>query len=105
MQETNNITAIYTNQKSTLERISEWFETKLNKFWTNTITLSFEAKDMPIDTSINNIADFVLNRETDEAIELIKKINAEIDNRFSNKSESFLKQSQDLKNYLKTKSK
>lgn len=103
MQKNNTITAIYPNQKSTLERISEWFETKLNKFWTKTITLSFEAKDMPIETSVNNIADFVLNRDTHEAIELIQKINAEIENRFSDNSESFLKQSQDLKNYLKTK--
>lgn len=105
MQKQNNISAIYPNQKSTLERITEWFENKLNKFWTKTITLSFETKDMPIETSVNNIADFVLNRETHEAIELIQKINAEVESRFSENSESFLKQSESLKKYLKTKSK
>jgi len=103
MKENNTITAIYPNQKGTLKRFTDWAESKINKFWTNTITLSFEAKDMPIDTSINNIADFVLNRETHEAIELIQKINAEIDSRFENNSESYLKQSESLKNYLKTK--
>jgi len=99
----NDISALYPEQKGTLKRFTDWAESKINKFWTNTITLSFEAKDMPIDTSINNIADFVLNRETHEAIELIQKINTEIENRFSENSESFLKQSKDLENYLKTK--
>ena len=99
----NDITAIYPNQKSTLKRFTDWAESKINKFWTNTITLSFEAKDMPIDTSINNIADFVLNREIHEAISLIMAINDEVEKRFKENSESYLKQSESLKNYLKTK--
>lgn len=105
MQKQNNISAIYPNQKSTLERITEWFEIKLNKFWTKTITLSFEAKDMPIDTSVNNIADFVLNRSTEESINLIQLINKEVESRFQANSEKFLKESQEIKAYLKTKSK
>ncbi len=103
MKSTNNLTAIYPEQKGSLDRFLELAKKKINKFWTNTITLSFEAKDMPIDTSINNIADFVLNRETHEAIELIQKINAEVESRFLANSESHLKQSESLKNYLKTK--
>jgi len=99
----NNISALYPDQKGTLKRFTDWAESKINKFWTNTITLSFEAKDMPIDTSVNNIVDFVLNRETHEAIELIQKINAEVESRFKENSESYLKQSESLKNYLKTK--
>jgi len=99
----NNITAIYPEQKGTIKRISDWFERNAKKFWDSSISFSFDTKDMPIDTSINNIADFVLNRETHEAIELIQKINAEVDNRFGANSESYLKQSESLKNYLKTK--
>lgn len=102
---TDNITAIYPNQKSSLERATDFIKNKVNHFWSKTITLSFDVKDMPIDTSVNNIADFVMNRETAESIELIKLINKEVENRFSANSEKFAKESQDLKTYLKAKSK
>jgi len=99
----NNLTAIYPEQKGSLDRFLELAKKKINHFWSKTITLSYDSKDMPIETSVNNIADFVLNRETHEAIELIQKINAEVESRFEVNSESYLKQSESLKNYLKTK--
>lgn len=97
----NDITAIYPNNKGIMKRVSDWFERKINHFINN--TLSFEEKDMPIETSVNNIADFVLNRETEQSIELIKMINTEIEKRLSANSEKFLKKSATIKAYLKTK--
>jgi len=105
MQKTNNITAIFPQQKGTVKRISDWFERNAKKFWDSSISFSYDVKDMPIDTSVNNIADFVLNRSTEESIELIQLINKEVENRFETNSEDFLKQSQYLKKYLKSKSK
>lgn len=99
----NNLTAIYPNQKSTAERVSEWFERNSKKLLDKLFSYSYDEKDMPIDASINRIADFVLNRETHEAIELIQKINADVESRFKENSENYLKQSESLKNYLKTK--
>lgn len=105
MQKTNNITALYPNPKGTIKRISDWLERNAKKFWDSSISFSYDVKDMPIDTSVNNIADFVLNRETEEAINLIQLINKEVESRFQANSEKFAKESQDLKDYLKTKSK
>lgn len=103
MQKSNNISAIYPEEKGSLTKIKSSFINCVNKFFEYTIPISFESKDMPIQTSVNNIADFVLNRNTDAAIELIKLINKEVDDRFQINSESHLKQSENLKEYLKTK--
>lgn len=101
----NNITAIHPNQKSSFERATDWLKKKADHFWSKTITLSFDVKDMPIDASVNNIADFVMNRDTAESIELIKLINEEVERRFSDNIEKFEKESKDLKAYLNSKNK